>query len=359
MTIEEILNRARDEDCSDLHLTMDLPPIVRKLGSLTKFSNEIDSEENRRLILSMINEEQRKRLDAGEDLDFAYADALKRRYRVNIYHQKGQLAAAIRLLREDIPTLEELHLPEVFKDFAMLPRGLVLITGPTGSGKSTSLAAITGYINAHRNCHVITVEDPIEYEHHHRMAMIHQRELGVDAPSYEQALRAALREDPDVILVGEMRDFETISAALTAAETGHLVFSTLHTIGAANTIDRIIDVFPPHQQQQVRIQLASVLKGVATQQILPKADGTGRTAAFEIMVANDAISNMIRESKGHQIPSAIQTGRKQGMILLDASLAQLVEEGVITLSTAMEKCTDKEQLKKFLEASASIFTNNF
>jgi twitching motility protein PilT len=265
------------------------------------------------------------------------------RQRVNIYRQQGALTAAIRVINTDTPTFEQLQLPEVLRDLTKEPRGLVLITGPTGSGKSTTLAAMIDYINKNRACHILTVEDPVEYVYKQNKSFIHQRDIGTDIDTFASALRSAMREDPDVILVGEMRDYETISAAITAAETGHLVLSTLHTTGAAATIDRIIDVFPPHNQQQIRTQLASTIKGVITQTLLPKASGTGRVAAFEIMLGSDAILNLIRESKGHQINSTIQMSGKQGMVLLDNCLADLVRKGAVKIEHAREKANDKEE----------------
>lgn len=245
--------------------------------------------------------------------------------------------------------MEELNLPSVISKLAREPRGLILVTGPTGSGKSTTLAAMIDAINNTRKCHILTAEEPIEYIHNHKQSIIHQREVGIDVPSFAAALRGALREDPDVILVGEMRDLETISAAVTAAETGHLVLSTLHTTGAANTIDRIIDVFPPHSQGQIRTQLSGVLKGIITQQLIPKEDGSGRCAAFEILLGTDAVLNLIRENKAHQIPSALQTGAREGMCTLDYSLAQLVNQGVITKEKALENAGDQRQLLEYIK----------
>jgi twitching motility protein PilT len=253
------------------------------------------------------------------------------------------VTAAIRIINTETPTFEELKLPEVLRQFVTQPRGLVLITGPTGSGKSTTLAAMIDYINRTRACHILTIEDPVEYVYTQDKAFIHQRDIGTDIDTFASALRSAMREDPDVILVGEMRDYETISAAITAAETGHLVLSTLHTTGAASTIDRIIDVFPPHNQQQIRTQLASTLKGVVTQTLLPRQASPGRVAAFEIMLGTDAILNLIRETKGHQINSAIQMGAKQGMVLLDTYLADLVRNGTVSIEQAKEKANDKTE----------------
>ena len=258
------------------------------------------------------------------------------RYRVNAFRRQGTAALALRLVSTEIPDPESLGVPASIIDLYQKKRGLVLVTGPTGSGKSTTLAAVIHKVNTCRDAHIITLEDPIEYLHPHRMSMVNQREIGQDTLSYANALRAALREDPDVILVGEMRDYETISVAVTAAETGHLVLSTLHTIGAASTVDRIIDVFPPHQQQQIRVQLSNVLEAIISQQLMPRADGRGRVAAFEVLHANPAIRNLIREGKSHQIPSIMQTSRRLGMISMDEAILQLVREGKITRQTAME-----------------------
>ena len=270
------------------------------------------------------------------------------RHRVNIYFQQGYMTAAIRIINEQIKTLEELNLPDVLHKLALLPRGLVLVTGPTGSGKSTTLAAMIDFISSMRNCHILTIEDPIEYVYQQKQALIHQREVHEDVDSFDTALKSAMREDPDVILVGEMRDYETIQAVITLAETGHLVFSTLHTIGAPKTIDRIIDVFPPHKQAQIRAQLASVLQAVVTQQLLPLASGKGRAAALEIMIANDAIKNLIRENKGHQIDTMIQTGRNEGMTTLNASLATLVNTGKVNRMVAERYSLDVGELRQLI-----------
>ena len=258
------------------------------------------------------------------------------------YKQRGSVALALRLVGTHVPSAEALGLPASVIDLYQRKRGLVLVTGPTGSGKSTTLAAIIDKINSNRECHVITLEDPIEYLHQHRMSMVNQREIGLDSRNYAAALRAALREDPDVILVGEMRDFETISVAITAAETGHLVLSSLHTIGAASTVDRVIDVFPPHQQQQIRVQFANVLEAVVSQQLIPKADGSGRVAAFEVLHANHAVRNLIREAKSHQLMSVMQTNRKAGMIVMDEAIMQLYAQGQISKDMAVQFAQDPD-----------------
>lgn len=348
MTIIDLVEYGRKTDASDIHLTAGLLPVFRRQGMLVQTEGTPDPDAIERLIRSMLNSEQLAHVEAGEDVDFGFELPNGSRQRVNVYHQKGRLCAAIRLLNSYIPTIDGLQLPDTLKALADEPRGLVLVVGPTGSGKSTTLAAMIDYINERRRSHILTIEDPIEYVHTHKKSMINQREVGRDVSSFSGSLRSALREDPDVILVGEMRDFETIGAALTAAETGHLVFSTLHTIGAALTIDRIIDVFPAHQQQQVRTQLAGVLKGVITQSLLPRANGKGRIAAFELMVSNEAVSNMIRENKCHQLNSVMQTSKSSGMRTLNADLADLVKRGEITMADAEEKASDRRELKQYL-----------
>lgn len=333
--------------CSDIHLTEGRVASYRQHGSLITPDGDIVTREE---ILSLCNEEQIAKLNQGLDLDFATATA-DHRQRVNVYHEQERLCVAIRLLNETIPTLEQLGLPEVLKTLAAEPRGLILVTGPTGSGKSTTLAAMIDYIGRSRRCHILTAEDPIEYVYGENPSLIHQREVGRDVTSFADALRSALREDPDVILVGEMRDFETISAAVTAAETGHLVLSTLHTTGAARTVDRIIDVFPPHSQGQIRTQLAGVIKGVITQQLLPLAPTAGkkgRIAATEIMIATDAVCNLIREGKGHQLNTVIQSGAGLGMHTLDGCMARFVKEGKITQETALKHSSNPQELKNLL-----------
>lgn len=347
--ITELISYARNHQCSDLHLTVDLPPLFRKNGEIFASDFSFSKENIIDCILSMLDEKQKEKLDRLEDLDFTFALPTGERQRVNVYHQKGELCAAIRILQDTIPTFEQLNLPGIMEQLTNEPRGLILVTGPTGSGKSTTLAAMINQINENKRCHILTIEDPIEYLHRHKKSIVHQREVGCDSTSFSDALRGALREDPDVIMVGEMRDLETISAAVTAAETGHLVLSSLHTIGAAMTIDRIIDAFPPHSQGQIRTQLAGVLKGIITQQLIPLSDGSGRCAAFEILIGTDGVLNLIRDNKAHQINSALQTGAKEGMCTLDYSLAQLVNDGKITIEQALGKANNKQELLQFVK----------
>ncbi|MEG0074825.1 MAG: type IV pilus twitching motility protein PilT [Eubacterium sp.] len=343
----ELINYGRQENCSDIHLTAALSPVFRHNGELVPGPFKLSGDEIEKIIIDMLNERDREKLKKGMDADFCYETPEGLRQRVNVYHQQGELCAAVRLLNDTIPTFKELHLPPIIRKLSCEPRGLILITGPTGSGKSTTLAAMLDYINQNMAKHILTIEDPVEYRHFHKKSIVHQREVGVDVDSFSNALRSSLREDPDVILVGEMRDYETISAAVTAAETGHLVLSTLHTIGAANTIDRIIDVFPPHSQQQIRTQLASTLKGVITQQLVPLATGEGRMAALEVMTGTDAVLNLIRESKTHQLGSVMQTGSKDGMNTLNSHLAKLVKENQISFDVGLQWASDKNEFNQY------------
>lgn len=350
--VNAVLDEARELGGSDVHFTAGLPPIVRLHGSVKKLSNYPDCTEP--IIVSIINQittiKHKQTIQKGLDADFSYVSSAGHRHRVNVYRQRGYHAIALRLLRNEIPTLRELELPELLGEFALKPRGLVLVTGPTGSGKSTTLAAMIDHINRQRNCHIITIEDPIEYVHNHKQSMITQREVAVDVDSFSGALRSALREDPDVILVGEMRDAETIAAAVTAAETGHLVLSTLHTTGAAETLDRIVDVYPPHAQGQIRSQLANTLVGVISQTLVPTADGQGRCASLELLKATDAVASLVREGKIFQIPNAIATGKSEGMFTLDQDLARLVRIGKIDEKVARERCQDPKNFSTYLNA---------
>lgn len=346
--LQELLRKTIEMKASDLHLTVGLPPTIRCNGKLIHLGDKKllpnDVEEFSKEILQEKYEEY---LSIGE-FDTSYSAQGIGRFRVNVFKQRNSDAIAIRVIALKIPTLDELKHPAVLKDIVTKKRGLVLVTGPTGSGKSTTLAAMINEINNTRQAHIITLEDPIEYLHKHNNCIVNQREIDKDSKSYGNALKAILREDPDVILVGEMRDLETISIAITAAETGHLVFSTLHTIGAAKTIDRIIDVFPPHQQQQVKIQLSSVLQAVVSQQLLPNIEGNSRVAALEVMVSTPGIQNLIREGKTHQIESAVQTGNKYGMKTMDMAIAELYKKGVISMDTAMTYAVDRETLKRLM-----------
>ena len=341
MQIHELTALARNSKASDIHISEGLPLMFRIDGHLAEAPVQLPAAETRSLILSLMDEAHREAITSERiDADFALVAPDGTRSRVNVFYQQGRAAATLRLLNDSIPTLEELAMPPVLTKLADEPRGLILVTGPTGSGKSTTLAAMID--------HIITIEDPIEYVYQGRRSLIHQREVGADVRSFASALRSALREDPDVILVGEMRDYETISAAVTAAETGHLVMSTLHTIGAAQTIDRIIDVCPAGAQNQIRGQLAAVLRGVITQQLLPLAVGKGRCAATEILVGTDAVANLIREGKCYQIPSILQSGAALGMHSLNADLARLVSTGRITREAAERCATNKSDLKNYL-----------
>ncbi|WP_297712302.1 type IV pilus twitching motility protein PilT [Clostridium sp.] len=346
--LKELLSKTIEMNASDLHLTVGLPPTVRSNGKLIQIGVDkllpYDMEEFSKEILC---EKYDEYLKIGE-FDTSYSVQGIGRFRVNIFKQRNSDAIAIRVIALKIPKLDEIGHPTVLKEIVKNKRGLVLVTGPTGSGKSTTLAAMINEINSTRQAHIITLEDPIEYLHRHKKCIINQREIGKDSKSYKNALKAILREDPDVILVGEMRDLETISTAITAAETGHLVLSTLHTIGATKTIDRIIDVFPEHHQQQIKIQLASVLQAVISQQLLTNIQGDGRIAALEVMVITPGIQSLIREGKTQQIESAVQTGNKYGMKTMDMAISELYKKGVISMETAMTYAIDRETLKRMI-----------
>jgi twitching motility protein PilT len=336
-------------DASDLHISVGSPPAVRVRGELKRLDYpEMSPQDTREIIYTILSNDQRKRLETDWQVDLSYTVPGQARFRVNAYIQRGAIGAAFRLIPSKIRSVEELGLPSVVHEFVKKPRGFVLVTGPTGSGKSTSLAAMIDEINQQRHEHIMTIEDPIEFLHRHKNCIVNQRELGTDAPSFALALRAALRQDPDVILVGEMRDLETISTALTAAETGHLVFATLHTQDTPQTVDRIIDVFPPHQQQQVRVQLATALQAIMTQQLLPTADGSGRVAACEVLSMTPAVRNLIREGKTHQIYSVLQTSAAAGMQSMDSALAQLVRQGKITRQLAESRASVPEELNRLM-----------
>ncbi|MFB3881994.1 MAG: type IV pilus twitching motility protein PilT [Armatimonadota bacterium] len=347
--IDELLRLVVEKRGSDLHLASGVPPVMRIDGQLYATNYEALSDfEVQRMIYAILTDEQIRVFETDYELDCSYQLRGVSRFRVNVYRDRGAVAGAFRVIPSKIPTVRELGLPLVLEDLSRRPRGLVLVTGPTGSGKSTTLAAMIGQINNERSMHIITIEDPIEYLHSHKRSLINQRELGADTRSFAQALRHALREDPDVILVGEMRDLETMALAITAAETGHLVFSTVHTNNAAQTVDRIVDVFPPGQQEQIRIQLSNNLEAVLSQQLLPRAGTPGRIAAMEIMIASPAIRNLIREAKAHQITSIIQTSAHLGMQTMDQCLRDLYQRGLITYEEAMARAMNQEELKKML-----------
>lgn len=347
MDIQELLKLAVSEKASDLHLTVGVPPIVRINGQLIKTDRpKLVPADTSELLYSITSDEQRHHFIETGELDFSFAVPGMSRFRVNAFKQRGTTAVVIRVIPDKVPTLEDLGHPEVLKTLARKPRGLVLVTGPTGSGKSTTLAAMINLINHEKAAHVITLEDPIEYLHKHNECIVNQREIHADTKSFANALRAALREDPDVILVGEMRDAETISTAITAAETGHLVFATLHTNDAAQTIDRIIDVFPPHQQQQIRIQLSVTLQGIVAQQLLPTSDGNGRVAALEILIATPAVRNLVREGKTHQLVTVLQTGGKLGMQAMDLALRDLYRNGIVSYEEALSRAIDQDNFAR-------------
>ncbi len=354
--IEKLLKLVLDNGASDLHIATNEPPILRINGVLQRLDfAPLTKDQVKTLCYSFLNKHQQEILESTHELDLAYGVEGLGRFRINVFKDRVGYAAALRIITEKIPSLEQLGLPATTKDIAKLPRGLVLVTGPTGSGKSTTLAAIIDWINTHRAEHILTIEDPIEFVHKSKKSLINQREVGNDTHSFSAALRSALREDPDVILIGEMRDLETISLAVTAAETGHLVFGTLHTSSAATTIDRLIDVFPHEQQTQIRIQLSNSLKAVLSQTLLPKKDASGRVMAMEIMVVTPAIANLVREGKTSQIYSAIQTGRKEGMQTLEASLAEVYKKGNVRIEDVLAKSSKVDELRNLL--GSDVVTN--
>lgn len=343
--IEEILIEASKMGASDVHVTVGIPPKMRINGDLITMNfPKMMPADTLEIVLEIMSESQKAKFEERGELDMSFSIPQLGRYRVNAYRQRGSVAVALRLVGTEIPTAGQLGIPESVVELYRRKRGLVLVTGPTGSGKSTTLAAIIDQINNNREAHIITLEDPIEYLHQHKKSIVNQREIGLDSLNYANALRSALREDPDVILVGEMRDYETISVAITAAETGHLVLSTLHTIGAASTVDRVIDVFPPHQQQQIRVQLSNVLEAVVSQQLIPKSDQMGRVAAFEVLHSNHAVRNLIREGKTHQLLSVMQTNRKMGMITMDEAIMKLYQERKINRDQAITFATDQDNM---------------
>src|SRR6266508_3134918 len=350
-SIDELLEHMVERNASDLHVTTGTPPAIRVRGEVQRLEgyDSLTSEDTQQLLYRILSSEQQKQLELKRQLDFSHSIPGLARFRVNVYFQRETIGAAFRLIPAELKTLEELGIPSSLHQLAEKPRGLVLVTGPTGSGKSTTLAAVIDEINRKRSEHILTIEDPIEFLHRHKRCIVNQREIGPDATSFAEALRAALRQDPDVILVGEMRDLETIGTALTAAETGHLVFGTLHTQTAPSTIDRIIDVFPAEQQSQVRIQLASSLEGVVTQALLPTADGVGRVPALEILLPDDAVRNLIRQGKVEQIYSVMQTNTGRGMQTMEQSLAELIQRRVVDLEVGLSRSSRRAQLIGLLE----------
>ncbi len=345
--IEDILREAKEKGASDVHITVGLPPKMRLNGNLIAMENyeKMMPADTQQIANEVMNDKQREKLEENGQHDMSFSIPGVGRYRLNIFRQRGSIAMAFRVVATEIPSADSLGIPDTVMELYKKKRGLVLVTGPTGSGKSTTLASIIDMINNNREAHVITLEDPIEFTYQHRMSIVNQREIGTDSNSYANALRAALREDPDVILVGEMRDLETISTAITAAETGHLVLSTVHTIGASNTVDRLIDVFPPHQQQQIRIQLASVLEAIISQQLIPAADGVSRVAAFEVLHVNSAVRNLIREGKSHQLLTVMQTNRKLGMISMDDAIMEMYRAQKISREMAIQFAQDPDTMQ--------------
>jgi twitching motility protein PilT len=338
-----------ENGASDLHLTVGLPPMLRIDGRLVPTNFEpLAPHDVQQIVYDILSDAQLERFEKNHELDMSYGVKQVGRFRVNVYRQRDSVAAAFRAIPSRIPTLQELNLPPILRDITNRSSGLILVTGYTGAGKSTTLASMIDHINTTRALHILTIEDPIEYLHRHKMSMINQRELGADTATFSLALRSALREDPDVVLVGELRDLETIDAALTIAETGHLVFGTLHTRNATQTIDRIIDVFPPHQQEQVRVQLANTLEAVIAQQLIPRMGRSGRIPALELMIATSAIRNLIREAKTHQMPSVIETSGEMGMQTMDSSLADLVHRGEVTHEEAITRCVDQDNFQRLL-----------
>ena len=351
-TMDDLLKNTVERGASDLHLTVGLPPILRVSGKLTPTEYpRLGPDDTKRLIYSILNDKQKEKFEKTWELDCSHGVRGFGRFRVNVFRQRGVVGASLRAIPTNIPSRQELNLPPIVEEIGKRPHGLVLVTGATGMGKSTTLACMLDIINSEKSEHIITIEDPIEYIHQHKKGMVNQRELGQDTQAWNNALRACLREDPDVILVGEMRDLDTIAGTLTAAETGHLVFSTLHTSDAAQTIDRVVDVFPPHQQQQIRIQLASVLEAVFSQQLIPHASGVGRVPAVEVMAATSAIRNLIREGKTHQVYNALQTGSKHGMQTMEQSLLDLYMNKQITFEDALNHTMHPEDMRRMIEGA--------
>jgi len=352
--IEDLLEIIVNNSASDLHLTTGSQPIMRLNGRLIRLDDfpSLTGDHVREMVYAILTQRQREKFEEHLELDLSYSLPGKARFRVNVFRQRDQMAAAFRLIPVEIRSLTDLGIPPQVAEFAYMQRGLILITGPTGQGKTTTLASLVDIINTERDVHIVTIEDPIEFLHRHKRSIVNQREVGSDTLSFPNALRHVLRQDPDVILIGEMRDLETIQIALTAAETGHLVFATLHTQDAAQTVDRIIDSFPPHQQEQVRTQLSGALQGIVTQQLLPLKDGSSRVVGVEILIATPAVRNLIREAKTHQLYSSLQAGGQYGMQTMDQSLADLVKAGKISHEMAAERCHDSTVLEQLLSTRA-------
>lgn len=349
LEFKELLKKCEEENASDLHITVGMPPVLRVNGSLIPVCDiKLTPDDTTKYAKEILGDKLYSEYNEKGEIDTSYSEKGVGRFRVNVFKQRGSDALALRVVPLQVPTLEKLNMPSIIKDLTEKTRGLILVTGPTGSGKSTTLAAMINEINNSRKCHVMTLEDPIEYLHKHKKSIINQREIGEDTKSYKNALKSALREDPDVIFIGEMRDLDTISIAITAAETGHLVLSTLHTLGASKTINRIVDVFPPHQQQQIRIQLASVLEAVISQQLIPTADGKGRVAAYEVMHGTTAVKNLIREAKTHQIASVIQINKNTGMQTMDDAIYELYLKRKIGPDKALNFAQDPISLERRL-----------
>ena len=347
--IDELLRTLVAQEGSDLHIKSDEPPVYRIHGQLVRSGLPVlSADDTKTLLYEILNDERRERYERTHQLDMSYSIPGVSRFRVNVFRQKNAVGAVLRVIPLSIKTIDELGLPQIMKKVCMLPRGLILVTGPTGSGKSTSLAAMIDLINENKSCHIITIEDPIEFLHRDKRACVNQREVGIDTHSFANSLKHVMRQNPDIIMVGEMRDLETIQLAITAAETGHLVMATLHTADAAQTVDRIIDVFPPGQQQQVRLQLSTTLQAVFSQALLPRADGKSRVVAYEVMICTPALRSIIREGKTHQIYSNLQSGAKYGMVTLDAHLKDLYLKGVINLEDAIAKSSNPHEFEKLL-----------
>ncbi len=354
LDIVDLMRLAKKRGASDLVITVGIPPMLKIDGEFVPTEHKkLTPQDTRRLMYAVMDEKQQRTFEERRELDFSFSLPGEGRFRINVFHQRGSVGGVMRVVPDLDKSFEELGLPKIIAELALRPRGLFLVTGPTGSGKSTTLAAMIDYINQNRRCHIVTIEDPIEFFHTHKQAIVNQREVGADTPSFAAALRSVLRQAPDVIMVGEMRDLETISMAITAAETGHLVLATLHTNSAPETVDRIVDAFPHNQQAQVRVQLSNNLVGVLTQQLLPRIDGNGRVLAYELMVATPAVRALIREGKSHQLPSVIQTGGQHGMITMDAHLADLYKKRIISYEVGLARAVDQKEFVRLAGTAPS------